>query len=85
MESVTGINELFQIESIEIEKVHACNVCNKDDHVKEHIEKYHKEIVSEIVNDMNEGNDSESDNTSNDESYDEAWLARFYEDGNFIG
>ena len=83
------INDLFQMEFIEGEQVYACNVCNKgfdmNEEIKMHIEKEHKANIVQIRKDIHEEDESDSDSSSNDESYGEAWLAKYDNDGNFMG
>jgi hypothetical protein len=83
------------------EQVYACNICNegfdKDTEIKKHIEEKHSEIIIQITNNLVESekrkfNDdsmttlSDNDQSVNDNSEDdEAFLARFDEDGRFIG
>lgn len=82
-----GIDDLFQMEIVEGEKLYVCNVCDKgfeeDDKIRKHIQRNHKEIILQINKEINE--ESESDSNSGEESYGDAWLEKFDEDGNFIG
>ena len=43
------------------------------------------DIIVQIRKDMQEEDESYSDSSSNDESYGDAWLAKYDNDGNFMG
>ena len=77
------------MEMVEGEQLYACNVCDegfeKSDQIRKHIESNHKEIIKQISKDINNQEGSESGSTCSEESYVDTWLAKFDEDGNFIG
>ena len=55
-DNVIGIDDLFQIEIVEAERVYACNVCNegfdKDEVVRTDIAQDHNEIIIQTSNKM---------------------------------
>ena len=70
------IDDHYQIEILHGEQVYACSICNEGfdtgDEVKKHISVNHEDVLIEMINE-----DEDDD--------DETFLARYDDDGNFIG
>ena len=73
------IDDNYQVEILHSEQVYACNICDEgcdtEDEVKKQISVNHKDVLIEISEKINEDRDAD----------DETCLARYDNDGNFIG
>ena len=73
------IDDHYQIEVLNGEQVYACNICDEgfdtEDELKKHISVDHKDVLIEISEKIDEDEDDD----------DETFLARYDDDGNFIG